>query len=226
MQSGNTPMVNQKYNCELLIFDLDGTLVDTVEDIAQAVNFSLRSLGFGEQSLASLAGYVGDGVRKLLQRAFSSEDPQLIDKAVENFRYYYRNHICDYSYVYAGIEYMLDHYHQKKLTILTNKTQEFADDLLKRTGLFSRFTMVVGGGAGYAYKPDPEAVTAILHAVDGDASQAMIIGDSPNDITAGKNAGIKTCAVSYGYSTRAMLQKCEPEIIIDHPAELMDYVLK
>jgi phosphoglycolate phosphatase len=217
-------MAKPQFDCNLLIFDLDGTLIDTVEDLARAVNFSLRSLGFAEHRLTTLATYIGDGVRKLLQRAFASEDEQLIDSALEYFQYYYRDHICDYSQVYAGIDSLLDYCQQKKLAVLTNKTQEFAEELLKRTGLRNRFTIVIGGGAGYAYKPDPAALNAIIHSINGKLSQAMIIGDSPNDINTGKNAGIKTCAVSYGYTERDVLQKCRPDIIIDHPADLIHYL--
>ena len=95
-------MKKQVYQCDLLIFDLDGTLVDTVSDLAQSVNYSLRSLGFKEQSFEHITGYIGDGVRKLLNRAFGSEDAELIQKALEIFRDHYRIHICDFSKPYPG----------------------------------------------------------------------------------------------------------------------------
>ena len=217
-------MVKKNFNSGLLIFDLDGTLVDTVEDLVRAVNFSLHTLGYAEQSLTILAGYIGDGVSKLLQRAFASEEERLIEKALHYFRNYYREHLCDYSQVYTGVKALLDCYQHKKLAVLTNKTQEFAEELLRQTGLRNRFDMVIGGGAGYAYKPDPEALLAILQTINGHPSRAMIIGDSPNDIKAGKNAGIKTCAVSYGYTPREVLQQYQADIMIDHPAELLQFV--
>jgi phosphoglycolate phosphatase len=217
-------MALNKYSCDLLIFDLDGTLIDTVADLAQAVNHSLRTLGYQEQPFEHIAGYIGDGVRKLLHRAFDSEDTELINTALEIFRTFYREHLCDYSQIYQGIENVLDYYQHKALAVLTNKTQEFADDLLRRTGLFNQFKYIIGGGSGYAYKPDPESVLVILEKLNVHPTMAMIIGDSPNDVTAGKNAGIKTCAATYGYNTCASLQAHNPDIMINQPMELMRYV--
>jgi phosphoglycolate phosphatase len=218
------PAMNEKYDCDLLIFDLDGTLIDTVADLAQAVNYCLRSLGFKERSFENIRSFIGDGVRNLLQRAFASEDVELIETALENFRVYYRDHLCDYSQIYSGIDDVLDYYEKKKLAILTNKTQEFADELLKKTGLFHRFQIVIGGGSGYAYKPDPESIMAILNRLKVAPTRAMIIGDSPNDVKAGKSAGIRTCAASYGYNPQESLYEQKPDIIIDHPRELKQYV--
>jgi phosphoglycolate phosphatase len=103
-------MMNDKYQCDLLIFDLDGTLIDTVADLARAVNHCLRLLGYEEQPFGNIAGYIGDGVRKLLQRAFASDNTELINTALEIFRAYYRDHLCIYSQPYSGIEQVLDYY--------------------------------------------------------------------------------------------------------------------
>jgi phosphoglycolate phosphatase len=195
-----------------------------VADLARAVNHCLRLLGYEEQPFGNIAGYIGDGVRKLLQRAFASDNTELINTALEIFRAYYRDHLCIYSQPYSGIEQVLDYYQNKELAVLTNKTQEFADELLKKAGLFERFQIIIGGGAGYAYKPDPESILVILKKLKVNPTWAMIIGDSPNDVAAGKSAGIKTCAASYGYNARKVLQDCQPDIIIDQPVDLLKYV--
>jgi phosphoglycolate phosphatase len=135
----------KKENCfaDLLIFDLDGTLVDTRRDLANAVNYALRQVGKNEIDLDTITGYVGDGMRKLLERALDGAVEVELETARRHFRLYYHEHIADFSQLYSGMEDVLQHFQFKKKAVLTNKPQEFTDALLQRLDIHHYFEMIV-----------------------------------------------------------------------------------
>ncbi len=216
--------MQDKCLASLLIFDLDGTLVDTRRDLANAVNYALRQLGKNEITLDTITGYVGDGVRKLLERALGGTAATELEKAHRHFRAFYHEHLADFSQPYPGIREMLAHFGGKQKAVLTNKPQEFTDTLLQRLNLRQHFAMTIGGQLNQKLKPDPEAVFKILHHFDLPASRALIIGDGENDILAGKAAGIATCAVSYGFRPVEKLLALQPDFVVDTPAALQDLI--
>jgi phosphoglycolate phosphatase len=213
-----------KCPADLLIFDLDGTLVDTRLDLANAVNHALRQLGKNEIDLDIITGYVGDGVRKLLERALGEAAAAELENAHRHFRYFYHEHLADFSQPYPGIREMLEHFGRKLKAVLTNKPQEFTDTLLQRLGLRQHFAMTIGGQPHLKLKPDPEAVRLILANLNVPPSRAVIIGDGENDILAGKAAGIATCAVTYGFRPTEKLLMLQPDFVIETPARLKDLI--
>ena len=213
-------MKKQEYPARLLIFDLDGTIVDTLQDIVNSVNYALQKMDLTTYPDDHIKGLIGDDITNLLKRALQTEDENTIQESLIHFRKYYKDHIVDHSRLYTGVHTMLKHFNGLIKCILSNKTQEFTDLLLKRLNIDNEFDMIVGGQSGFKYKPDPESIKYLLNRYNINTKKAVIIGDSKNDIQAGKNAGIITCAVSYGFSSKRELISAYPDIIIDSPVEL------
>ncbi len=217
--------MKNKYAADLLIYDLDGTLVDTRRDLANAVNYALQQLGKNEVEVDTVTGYVGDGVRKLLERALGAAAKTELETAHRHFGAYYHEHIADFSQPYSGIREVLEHFAHKQKVILTNKPQEFTDALLQRLDIRRHFAMVVGGQPDLKLKPDPEAVFRILQHFNLPASRVLIIGDGENDILAGQAAKIVTCAAAYGFRPVEKLRALEPDFVIETPADLIDLIV-
>ena len=214
-----------KYEVDLLIFDLDGTLVDTRRDLANAVNYALQQTGRNEMALETIVGYVGDGISKLLERAFGVTAEADLEIVRQHFRKFYFEHIADFSRPYAGMLEMLGHFSAKKKAVLTNKPQEFADELLERLGICKYFESIIGGQPNLKLKPDPEGVLKILHHLVVQPARAMIIGDSENDILAGKAAGILTGAATFGFRPAEKLLPLNPDFFMSDPLELKYYII-
>lgn len=214
-----------KYEIDLLIFDLDGTLVETRHDLANAVNYALKQTGRNEIALEMVVGYIGDGTRKLLERTLGNVAESELEIFLQHFRHYYFDHIVDFSRPYAGTIEMLEHFSMKKKAVLTNKPQEFADELLQRLEICKYFEMVIGGQSNLKLKPDPEGVLKILHQLVVQPARAMIIGDSENDILVGKAAEILTGAVTFGFRPIEKLLPLNPDFFINALLELKRNVI-
>jgi len=217
-------MFYSKYEVDLLIFDLDGTLVDTRRDLANAVNNALRQMGRKEIDLETMTGYVGDGIRKLLERALGSAAENEVEIARRHFRQFYFEHIADFSKPYPGIPGLLEYFSGKKKAVLTNKPQEFTEALLQRLEICRHLEMIIGGQPNLELKPDPEAVLKILHHFQVAPSRAIMIGDGENDILAGKAAMMKTCAATYGFRPPEKLLALQPDFVIHRPPELKNFI--
>ena len=216
--------INSRF--DLLIFDLDGTLLDTRQDLTDAVNYALRKLGFPELDLDTVTSYVGDGVRKLLERTLNHPDDETLMTGRAYFIEYYSQHLADHTRPYPGVVDLLKALKGKKMAVISNKSQEFTVPLLEKLGLASYFQIIIGGNAGYPAKPDPASVRAVLEQTGVPASGALITGDSPNDILAGREAGISTCAALYGYRPQQELLTLNPDFTIERAEELIEILEK
>ncbi|MBX3236833.1 MAG: HAD-IA family hydrolase [Nitrospiraceae bacterium] len=206
---------------DLLIFDLDGTLIESKWDIAESVNLTLRELGVPERPQEEIFGFVGDGVKKLLRLAVGEADPSLYDEALRVFRGHYLAHCLDRTAFYPGIETMLGHFADKSKAVATNKSLEYTNVILKGLGQH-HFKFVVGGDNGFGLKPEPGMLLHVLEQLGVDKDRAVLIGDSTNDINGGHNAGIRVCAVGYGMGNRERMVACKPDWFIERPEELME----
>ena len=212
----------------LLIFDLDGTLIDSRLDLIHSVNAMLRQFGRPELPGDLIATYVGDGAPMLVRRALGDPaDEHLFRSALDYFLAYYRLHKLDHTVVYSGVPEALARLAapqngvQRHMAVLSNKPVNPSRDIVRALGLGDFFVSVYGGNSFPTKKPDPLGVQTILQETAVAASESLMIGDSAIDILTGRNAGLWTCGVTYGFAPHT-LEDVPPDVMIDKPAELHD----
>lgn len=216
------------HSIRLLIFDLDGTLVDSRLDLIHSVNAMLRHFGRPELPGDLIATYVGDGAPMLVRRALSDQDDeQFLRSALEYFLAYYRIHKLDHTVVYAGIPETLKRIAapsngvQRQMAVLSNKPVNPSRDIVQALGLGEFFVRIYGGNSFPTKKPDPLGVETILAETGTTAAEAMFIGDSSIDVQTGRNAGLWTCGVTYGFAPHT-LEEVPPDVLIESPNELAE----
>lgn len=214
----------RRHPVDLLIFDLDGTLIESKWDIAACVQRTLSDLALPPRTQEEIFGFVGDGIKRLLRLAVGEENQARYEEALRIFRGYYVKHCLDRTRFYPGIETVLNHFARKQKAVATNKSLEYTRIILDGLGNH-HFAHVVGGDDGFGLKPDPGMLLAIMEKLNVPKERTVLIGDSTNDITGGHNAGIKVCAVGYGMGNREKMAACEPEWFIERPEELMEVFL-
>ncbi len=204
----------------LFAFDFDGTLVDTKRDIADSVNLTLAQLNVRTLPRETIYTYIGSGVGPLLTRALETTDVDNIPEAVDIFIKHYDERLMDHSHFYPNCRETLKYFSGKELTICSNKPSRFIKKILAGLGSLEQFPTIVGGDEPARKKPNPQGLLDILsaHAVHPD--EALMVGDSPIDIETGRQAKVKTCAVTYGLSERKCLEDARPDWIIDDFADL------
>jgi phosphoglycolate phosphatase len=212
---------------QLLIFDLDGTLIDSRLDLVHSVNATLRHMKRPELPDEVIASYVGDGAPALIGRALGNEanDEKLVRSGLEFFLSYYREHKLDYTRLYDGILEALtavekSGYGQtRKMAVLTNKPVVPSRAIVEALGLSKFFSLVYGGNSFATKKPDPEGALTILRELGGKPAETLIVGDSGVDILTGRNSGMWTCGVTYGFAPHT-LHDPPPDVLLDRPVEL------
>jgi phosphoglycolate phosphatase len=207
---------------ELVIFDLDGTLVDSTGDIAAAINHTLETLGKAPKSTSEIARCIGGGFKETLTNAFGSD--YLHSDAINILREYYLMHPADNSRVYPGVEDVLEKMSGLKMAVLTNKDADISERVMSELGIRKYFESVFGGDSS-CLKPDPRAVEKVIRAMDGKKQTTIIVGDMDVDIMAGKNAGIRTCAVTYGIGDTSKLLAQNPDFIVHDFRQLPECIL-
>jgi phosphoglycolate phosphatase len=205
----------------LLIFDLDGTLVDTIEDIAASVNHTLVRFGYGPIPLDAVRRYVGDGVEMLMTRALAGRTGR-IDEAVNVYKDHHRRNLVVRSALYPSVRETLDHFKFLPMAVISNKTTEFVGPLLDQLDIRRYFKLVLGADSGLPLKPAPEAVQMIMAEFKTPGERTLIVGDGTADVLAGKAAGIITCSVTYGFRSEEELRKAGPDYLIKDLSELMN----
>lgn len=204
-----------------LIFDLDGTLVDSETDLVLSVNAVRSQMGLEALPLKTVASFVGRGVATLIERALgnsaSSEDVQ---KALGLFLAYYRQHMLDHTIPYPGVRETLDELKGKKMAVLTNKPVRFSRDMLAGLGLAAHFSFIYGGDSFERKKPDPMGVAKLLEDTGCSAAQTMIVGDSDTDVFTARNAGVVACGVTYGIGSHT-LEAARPDLTVANFRDLL-----
>ena len=215
-------------NIKLAIFDLDGTIIDSRLDLVHSVNAALRHIGRQELPDDLIASYVGDGAPILIQRALGGEsvDEAVVRSGLEFFLSYYRAHKLDHTTVYDGTREALAAIQgsnglSRKLAILSNKPVGPSRAIVDALGLGEFFVQVYGGNSFASKKPDPEGAHKLLQETCVLADQAVIIGDSHVDVETGRNAGLWTVAVTYGFAPHT-LDASTPDVLLDSPRELAE----
>jgi phosphoglycolate phosphatase len=213
---------------KLLLWDLDGTLVDSELDLAHSINAMLRHLKRPELPIEVVASYIGDGAPMLVRRSLGDpQDEGLVQSSLEYFMKYYREHILDNTKVYPGVLEALAAITERsnlKMAVLTNKPinpSRGICDGLKLSGFMSQ---IYGGNSFATKKPDPHGAQTLLEEYGAAPGEAIMIGDSQNDVLTANNAGMYSVGVSYGLSPES-LKIHPPDVMIDRPEELLE-VLK
>ena len=210
----------------LLIFDLDGTLVDSQLDLAHSINAMLRHYHRAELPVEIIAGFVGDGAPMLVRRALGDPDNgDFFREGLDFFIRYYREHKLDNTYVYAGMKEALQAIRTAsdgriKIAVLTNKPVMPSKGIVEGLGLKDFFFEVYGGNSFPTKKPDPQGAMRLLEEAGVAADEAVMIGDSHNDTLTAKNAGMWSIGCTYGLSPQS-LEQVPPDVLIDRPLELV-----
>jgi len=181
-----------------LIFDLDGTLVDSRQDIFEAVNQSRKILGLSVLSFDIIISYVGDGFKALLEKSFSDSIGN-IDKAIEIYKDYYSNHLLDSTRLYPKISEMLEKFKGYNLSVISNKNEDWTLKTLQGLQIHNYFKDIIGGDTFSYKKPHPEAINHVIKKYGVNKENVVMIGDNYTDILAAKYAGVKSCFCQYGF---------------------------
>lgn len=206
-----------------VLFDLDGTLIDSRRDIAACVNFTLAELGGRSPlSLESVEQMVGDGVRQLLTRAAGPLDEAAMTRALEIFLPYYFDHCADTTQLYPNVLATLKDLAPRGLAVVTNKPMAHTEKTLRALGVEGLFSVVLGGDSLATRKPHPAPVLEAVRRLGLSPDQALMVGDSPMDIHAARSAGVRVAAVTYGFRTGAELMSHAPDYLLGGFAELRE----
>jgi phosphoglycolate phosphatase len=213
---------------KLVIFDLDGTLIDSRLDLIHTVNAMLRHLGRPQLPGDVIATYVGDGAPMLVRRALGDpEDEGLVREALNFFLTYYREHKLDHTHVYPGIPQALATIRQsnngqpRAMAVLSNKPVNPSRAIVEALQLAEFFSQVYGGNSFTTKKPDPLGAKTLLTENQCRPRSAVIVGDSSNDVLTGRNAGLWTVGVTYGFAPQT-LELTPPDVLVDTPQELAE----
>ena len=175
---------------KLLIFDLDGTLVDSRLDVANAINHALELLGHAALPHETIYRFVGNGIQRSIERILGIDSPDLVEQVIQLYRMHYGQHLLDHTVLYPHVEETLDAFSHKKKAIISNKRQEPSVAILNGLGISHHFNLILGGDQVEEKKPAPEAILRALDQLKVAPREAIMIGDSPDDIQAGRAAGL------------------------------------
>jgi phosphoglycolate phosphatase len=215
---------NRFASVRVLIFDLDGTLIDSKTDLVRSVNATLKHFGREPLDAELISSYVGKGAPLLVRRALGNgfSEAQFAE-GLKYFLSYYREHMLDNTLPYMGVQEALDLLQNRSLAVLTNKPVRFSREILKGLGLLKYFRYVHGGNSFERKKPDPVGVEAILNDFAAGARETMMVGDSEVDIQTARNAGTWACGVTYGFGNVRSAESI-PDLLVgnlrDLPAHL------
>ena len=206
---------------DLFLFDLDGTLIDSKRDIADSVNYTMKTLGLPLLENETIYEFVGNGVTPLIKKSVEAAGGCDFPHALKVFLEYYDQHLLDTTLPFRGILEILQHFKDKQKIVLTNKSQGFSQKILRGLKMDHYFEEIFGGDTSFPKKPAPDIVYHLLKIFGISPNQAVMIGDSRVDMETGRNAGILTCGVTYGFRPRQELEEFKPDELIEKPADLL-----
>jgi phosphoglycolate phosphatase len=208
---------------DLLVFDLDGTLIDSKLDLALSVNAARADAGLGPLAHETIYSYVGNGAPVLIQKSLGPEaSAEQAEKSLQFFLDYYREHMLDNTCLYPGVAQAIEQWTgEKKLAVLTNKPERFSEMILDGLGLGNSFARVYGGNTFATKKPHPEGLQRLSGELGADPSRTLMVGDSSVDILTARNAGVPSCGVTYGLQPETF-EEHPPDILVDRMEELAE----
>ena len=206
---------------DTILFDADGTLIDTRRDIWTAVNLAFERAGLAPVSYERTKQYIGPGSKMLIYNLLPPEHRDRTPEVLANYLALYMEHALDETDLYPGMRDVLTSLSHRTLTVATNKSRPITERILEGLDARGFFEVVFGPEDVEQLKPHPEMILKTLEVTNTTADRAIIVGDTPNDIRSGKAGGIRTCAVTYGYYPKEALIQEEPDFIVDSVMELI-----
>ena len=214
----------KKYNT--VIFDLDGTLINTLEDLADSVNYSLRLYGFPTRQIAEIRNFLGHGIRRLMELSIPNglNNPQY-EKCLSDFKNHYSSNMGNKTEPYKGIIELLEQLTNKdyKIAIVSNKFDKAVKEL-NEIYFGGYIKVAIGESENVSRKPAPDSVFKALEELSADVDKAVYVGDSEVDVKTAKNSGLKSIGVTWGYRGREVLKQVGADYIIDSPGELLKII--
>ncbi|GAB6045859.1 phosphoglycolate phosphatase [Caminibacter profundus] len=213
-----------------VFFDLDGTLIDSAEDLANSINFMLKSIGKNPYDIELIKTWVGNGATMLVKRALSGSfeigyiDENEFKKALNIFMEHYKNNLCIKTQMYPGVKETLDKLKAKKLAIITNKPFKFVTPILKEFKIDGYFDLILGGDSLDEKKPSKKPLLFACEKLNVSPSDTIMVGDSKNDIFAAKRAGIKSIAITHGYSQGEDIKGLDADFVVDDIREILKVI--
>ncbi|VAX31699.1 Phosphoglycolate phosphatase [hydrothermal vent metagenome] len=209
----------------LIIFDLDGTLVDSSKDITNALNYALKPYGFKAMTVKETVKLVGEGITRLIEKVIGTEKIGITDDVLKRFLEFYSDHLTEYTRPYPGVRETLDNLSAYKKAVISNKREALSRRLLEELGMASYFNHILGSDSTPEKKPSPLPVLTVLSREGLTPDQALMVGDSNLDIEAGRNAGVITIGAGYGYRPLEALKRAD-FLIRERLSELLDILTK
>lgn len=222
LNSGNEPILLKNMKCKIAIFDLDGTLLDTLQDLAISANFALEACGYPKRTIEEIRCFVGNGIEKLIERAspadISADDRK---KILEIFKLHYADHCEDHTAPYDGIVPLLDCLAEAgiSLAVVSNKIDSAVRSLCEKY-FGNRFSVAIGEREGIRRKPCPDSVLEVLSETEFSLENAVYIGDSEVDILTARNAGMEAIIVTWGFRDKDFLKASGAKTLVDSVAEI------
>ncbi len=215
---------------KLVIFDLDGTLINTIADLGACTNYALQKLGYPTHDIESYKFRVGNGINNLFRRALPEGEntDENVLRVRREFIPYYNAHNTDLSRPYPGMVSLLEELQAQgiHIAVASNKYQEATTKIIGELYPSIRFSAVLGQREGINIKPDPQIVFDILKIVGVDKTEVIYVGDSGVDMQTGYNAGVETCGVTWGFRPRSELEPFHPQHIVDSVEELRQIIME
>ena len=210
---------------DLIIFDLDGTLINSLKDIAISLNFTIERLGLERLDEEKVRSYIGSGIKKLMEDVLGSDKDSRAPEMIDFFREHHEKHLLDNTVLYPGVRETLQFFSPKKKAVISNKNREFSVAILKGLGAEDYFDVVLGPEDTLQRKPSPEPILNVLARLNINQSKTLMIGDNPIDIEAGKSAGVFTCGVTYGFCKKEDIEKANPDFVINDLRDLKNLII-
>ena len=211
-----------KIPIDLILFDFDGTLFDSIPSAVSAVQMMLSELNYPAKTAEEIHSHVGFGETPLISGAIGSDDPERVKTAMETYLRHLKKHTIHHILLFPHVKEMLEHFSPKPKFILSNKSDELMGIILKNNDLLKYFEKVMGGDTSPCLKPDPCVINELLAKKKIDPKRTLLVGDMVVDIKTGQNAGILTCGVTYGFDGKEKLQAAKPDYLIDDILKLTE----
>ena len=215
---------------KLVIFDLDGTLLNTIEDLGNAANYALSRNGYPTHSLASYPFFVGNGVRNLIRKALPDDarTDSIIESLLKDFKEYYNEHNTDCTKPYDGIEELLRNLQDNgvKIAVASNKYQQATEKIIAHYFGDIDFVAVYGQREGVNVKPDPSVVFSILSDAKVPKSEVLYVGDSGVDMETARRACVDSVGVTWGFRSEKELNEYHADMIVNKASDIFDIVMK